>query len=173
MEFFLPSLVILILAGIVSFVVIPRMGPLVVLVLSIALLTFGMYHHYKLFSAEYRQSTWQEQLRFYAPGIAIGGLVLFIMIYITSLFRGGEVPVPEMPSITPVSNSNTITSPVASILNTLKNTAENVMDTATSTINTIKNTTNKVANTISENINTTINTSVNSKNIRTSFFNKI
>lgn len=168
MEFFLPSLVILILAGVTSFVIIPRMGPIIVLVLSLALLAFGMYHHYKLFSSEYRLSTWQEQLRFYGPGVAIAALVFFILFFVVSLFKGGQVPVPNMPSPA-ITASNSTLSPVASILNTVKNTVSNAAETvssvAESAVNTVKNTASTITNTISPN--------KNSRNIRPSFFNKV
>jgi hypothetical protein len=168
MEFFLPSLVILILAGVTSFVIIPRMGPMIVLVLSLALLAFGMYHHYKLFSSEYRLSTWQEQLKFYAPGVAIAALVFFILFFVVSLFKGGQVPVPNMPSPAITANNSTL-SPVASILNTVKNTvssaAETVSTVAESAVNTVSNAASTIKNTVSPN--------KNSRNIRPSFFNKV
>ena len=163
MEFFLPSLVILILAGVTSFVIIPRMGPMIILVLSLALLAFGMYHHYKLFASEYRLSTWQDQLRFYAPGVAIAALVFFILIFVVSLFKGGQVPVPNMPSPA-YTVSNSTLSPAASILNTVTNAASTITDSITNAAVTVKNTASNIVNTVSPG---------NSRNIRPSFFNKV
>ena len=162
MEFFLPSLIILALASIVSFVIIPKTSPLIILIISFCLLIFGMYHHYTLFASEYRLSTWQDQLKFYGPGIAIGGLLLFIILFVLSIFRGGQVPVPEI-SLTPASSTGT----VGSILNTVTNAASNMINTATNTVDNIKNTV-KTAVTQSENI---VNRSKNT--IRTSFFSKV
>lgn len=178
MEFFLPSLIILILAGITSFALIPRLSPIVILVLSLALLSFGMYHHYKLFAAEYRQSTWQEQLKFYGPGIAIGGLVIFILIFVVSLFSKGEVPVPNMPTVTPASTANNITTPLSTVFNTVTNAANSVINSASDITDTISNTAtnafNKVTNTVNNTLkNTRNNAGVAAGNIRPSFFNKV
>ena len=171
MEFFLPSLIILILSGIVSFVIIPKISPIIILILSFALLAFGMYHHYKLFADEYRLSTWQEQIRFYAPGVAIGSLVLFILIFVLSLFKHAEVPVPNIPSISPVTTTNTFTAPVASALNTVTAAANNMMSNTTravsGAVNTIKNTANMVIGN-AQNGRNAIN-----KNIGSSFFSKV
>jgi hypothetical protein len=156
MEFFLPSLIILVLAGIVSFVIIPKTSPLIILILSLCLLVFGMYHHYSLFASEYRLSTWQEQLKFYGPGVAIGSLIVFILLFVLSIFRGGQVPVPEISSITPAQTNGTM----GSILNTVTNAASNIINTATVTANDIKNT---VAGVTNRSRNT----------IRTSFFSKV
>ncbi len=178
MEFFLPSLIILILAGITSFALIPRLSPVIILILSLALLTFGMYHHYKLFAAEYRQSTWQEQLKFYAPGIAIGGLVLFILIFVVSLFRKGEVPIPNMPTVTPASTANNMTAPLSTVINTVTTAANNVINSASDITETISNSAtnaiNKVTNTVNNTLkNTGRNAGAAAGNIRPSFFNKV
>jgi hypothetical protein len=161
MEFFLPSLIILVLAGIVSFVIIPKTSPLVILILSLCLLMFGMYHHYKLFASEYRLSTWQEQFKFYGPGVAIGGLILFILLFVLSIFRGGQVPVPEVAALTPAPPSTE--GAVGSILNTVTNATSDILNTATSVVNNMKNTVTGITG----NVNRPRNT------IRTSFFNKV
>ena len=64
---------------IVSFAVAPNLSPIILAVLSIALLVFGVYHHYNMFASEYRLSTWQESLKIYAPAIMIGAIIIFII----------------------------------------------------------------------------------------------
>ena len=97
-------------------------------------------------------------MKFYGPGIAIAALVFFILFFVVSLFKGGQVPVPNMPSPALTANNSTL-SPVASILNTVKNTVSNAAETvSTVAASTIKNTVSPITN---------------SRNIRPYFFNKV
>lgn len=82
MEFFLPSILFLLVACGIVFFVIPRFGPLVLAVASLVLLGLGMYNHYSMFESEYRLSTWQSGAIAYAPFIMIGALVLGIVLYL-------------------------------------------------------------------------------------------
>jgi len=118
MEFFIPGLLLFLLAVAVSFVIAPRFTPLIASVLSIVFLTYGVYDHYKMFASEYRLSTWQQPLKIYAPAIMIGAIILFIIYGILALFTKGAVPVPPIPNIT-VPNADTLTSQVVNSLNTL------------------------------------------------------
>lgn len=86
MEFFLPGLAALLIAALIVFLVLPRFGAPVLAVLSIVLLAYGLYNHYYMFAPEYRYSTWQERLKFYAPFVMIGGLVLAVLFYMGFLF---------------------------------------------------------------------------------------
>lgn len=85
MEFFLPSILFLLVACGIVFFVIPRFGPLVLAGISLILLILGIYNHYSLFQTEYRLSTWQSGMIGYAPFIMIGGLVLAIILYLLYL----------------------------------------------------------------------------------------
>ena len=82
MEFFLPSILFLLVACGIVFFVIPRFGPLVLAIVSLVLLGLGVYNHYSLFQTEYRLSTWQMGAVAYAPYIMIGALVLSIILYL-------------------------------------------------------------------------------------------
>lgn len=137
MEFFIPSLLLFLLAVIVSFVIVPKFTPLLIAILSIVLLTFGVYNHYKIFSAEYRLSTWQESLKIYAPAIMIAALILFIIYSILSFFSSGSVPVPIVPNVeTPSANTatNAITSTLNSVTKTIGDTLSNVTNQITENI---------------------------------------
>jgi hypothetical protein len=89
MEFFLPSILFLLVACGIVFFVIPRFGPLVLAGISLILLILGIYNHYTLFQTEYRLSTWQSGLIGYAPFVMIGGLVLAIILYLLYLVPSG------------------------------------------------------------------------------------
>jgi hypothetical protein len=86
MEFFLPSLAALLIAALIVFLIVPRLGAPVLAALSIALLVYGVYNHIQLFSSEYRYSTWQDRLKFYAPFIMIAGLIVAVLFYLTYIF---------------------------------------------------------------------------------------
>jgi energy-coupling factor transporter transmembrane protein EcfT len=161
MEFFIPGLLIFILAIVVSFLIIPRFTPLIVAILSIVFLTIGVYHHYTLFASEYRLSTWQQSLKLYAPAIMIGALVLYIIYSILSLFTGGSVPVPTIPDITPAT-SNTITESISNTLNNVTNSVSNTLG-----LNALMNTNSKSNANNNNNNNNTENTNKKSNNNNT------
>lgn len=50
MEFFLPGIAALLIAGLIVFLVLPRLGAPVLAALSLALLAYGIYNHMQLFS---------------------------------------------------------------------------------------------------------------------------
>ena len=89
MEFFLPSILFLLISAAIVFFVIPRFGPLVLAVVSLVLLTIGMYNHYTLFQNEYKASTWQLGLVAFAPYIMIGVVIVMIILYLTYLLPSG------------------------------------------------------------------------------------
>ena len=63
MELFIPSLFVLLIAGILAFALVPRLSVPIILLLSLVILMFTMRKHMYDFAAEYRYSTWQYQLR--------------------------------------------------------------------------------------------------------------
>ncbi len=90
MELFLPGLLVLVIAALFAFLVIPRTGPMILAIVSLVALIAAGIHHYKLFSSEYALSTWQYGLASYAPWITLGLALLFIIGAISFIFAGGE-----------------------------------------------------------------------------------
>jgi predicted PurR-regulated permease PerM len=172
MEFFLSSVFILIFGAVVSFLLIPKFSPTVVLVIAAALLGFAVYHHMALFKNEYKLSTWQTGLIAYAPFIVLGAMILFILGYIFTKYRGGEVPVPNapnMPSATEAANSivETVNNAKNNIINNTKIVANNVINNANKLVN-------KVANNTTGNKSLTGNKPSNKGNgVTKSFFNVV
>ena len=142
MELYIPGLLLFLISTAVSFVLAPRFTPLVIALLSLVFLSYGVYQHYKMFSSEYRLSTWQESLKVYAPAIMIGAIILFVIYGILAFFTKGAVPVPPIPNITPP-NANTITDTLVNSLNKVANTISNKNNDLIETVN---NTINKVNN---------------------------
>jgi hypothetical protein len=95
MEFFLPSLLIILIGTLVAFFIVPKFSPFILAILSVALLAFGIYHHYKLFGYEYAYSTWLDLFKPYAGIVMIGLIVLISVFYLIGLF-GGSKPAPAI-----------------------------------------------------------------------------
>jgi predicted PurR-regulated permease PerM len=147
MEFFIPSLITLIIAGIVVFVFIPRFAPILLLIISAVLLGVGVYHHYTLFEGEYRYSTWQESLKQYGPAIIIAAVVIFLVTYILSFFGGVSVPIPEVPSIPEMPAMPTMpTMPEMPEIPSVEDVATNIGNKVSNVFNNIKNTATNVFN---------------------------
>ncbi len=127
MELFLPSILLMLLAGVVVFMILPRFGPYVLTGLSIALLIFGVSHHYKSFYDEYRLATWYQTSSFLAPALVLGIALFFLLSYMLTFFGGSGIPVPAMPSIPGVDD---VTSAVTSAVNTAKSVVTNTVNTA-------------------------------------------
>ena len=172
MEFFIPGLLLFLVSIAISFIVAPRFTPLVIALLSIALLTYGVHDHYKMFAAEYRLSTWQQSLKIYAPAIMIGAIILFIIYAILAFFTNGSVPVPSLPSVT-APNENSTTNNVLQSLN--KNANTNVINNVNNTINKANNARNNNKNNelMGNNKNTNKNNNKKNNNVSRSFLETI
>lgn len=99
MEFFIPGLLLFLVAIAVTAWLSPKATPMVAAVLSIVFLIYGINDHYRLFASEYRLSTWQQSLMTFAPFIMMGAIILFIIYGILGFFTSASVPVPNMPSV--------------------------------------------------------------------------
>jgi hypothetical protein len=132
MELFLPSLLVFLLAAIVAVVVLPRFSPLIIVTLSIVLLGAGTYHHFQVFWNEYRQSTWQDTLKIFAPTLILLAIFAYLLFVILSFFTGGSVPVPPMPNIVmpePETATNALTAGLNRGISAITNMANNVSNT--------------------------------------------
>jgi hypothetical protein len=142
MEFFIPGLLIFLVAIAIAVIIVPQMTPMIAAVLSILFLAYGVYDHYLLFAPEYRLSTWQDGIKIYAPFIMLAGIILFVIYFIFAFFTGGEVPVPkmEMPAMPAM--------PEMPTFNAIKNATNNAIN------NTVNGTNKKSTNTKSNTNNT-------------------
>jgi peptidoglycan/LPS O-acetylase OafA/YrhL len=130
MELFLPGLLVLIISAIFIFMVLPRMGTVVLAVVCALALSGVLVHHYSMFSSEYRLSTWQNGLSTYAPFILIGVSIFIVMGVAVSLFTGDSVvetiqaPIQTLQSgitasLNAMPTAGTATNPVTSVLNSV------------------------------------------------------
>lgn len=146
MEFFLPSLIVIIIGAIIAFMVLPRFSPLILAIISIALLAFGIYHHMKIFSYEYTYSTWQEQFKSYGPAVMISALMLVIIFYFMYLFGKAGAPakvnnIGQLPSAESATNflTETINNTIRNVANAVNGVSENAKKNNGGIMNTINN----------------------------------
>jgi hypothetical protein len=157
MELFIPGLLLFLVSIGVSFLIAPRFAPLVIALLSLVLLTFGVYNHYKMFSAEYRLSTWQDSLKLYAPAIMIGAIIIFIIYAILAFFTKGSVPVPAIPNLS-APNDNSMTGSFVNSVNKIGNAITNNKNTN------VVNNVNEQINNVNKNRNNILGNNQNKGN---------
>jgi hypothetical protein len=90
MEFFIPSLFIVLLAAIFGVIFIPRLTPLILVCVATIALVVAISNHSHLFSNEYKQATWPVPEM--APYLIVGSLVLILIGYVLLLFFSGKGP---------------------------------------------------------------------------------
>jgi hypothetical protein len=141
MELFLPGLLVLLISAIFIFMVLPRMGTLVLALVCGLALAGVLIHHYSMFASEYRLSTWQNGLAAYAPMILLGFAILIIISVAISLFAGKSVteavqaPIETIQSginasIQAMPSAASATNPVTSAVNVaIKNNSKSLIPT--------------------------------------------
>ncbi len=129
MELFIPSVLLLLLAAAVIFIVLPRFGAPALAIISVVLLVFGIYQHMTAFGAEYRLSTWQLSLTSYVPYIMVGGVLVVSAFYLLSIVTSGTTAptMPEMPTVAEMPSANTATNVVTAGVNNVLKGVSNTM----------------------------------------------
>jgi hypothetical protein len=90
MELFLPGVIVILLAAFFAFMVLPRIGTTILVVVSVFSLLLAGYHHYYLFSSEYTLSTWQNKIAAYAPFVILLFAFLFIAGGLEYVYSGAN-----------------------------------------------------------------------------------
>lgn len=103
MELFIPSLVVLVFAAVIVFLLLPNLSPYILGILAISFLVAGVYQHYSMFPYEYRTSMISEALKQYSGFIMIGAMIFGLLVVL--LWSFGLAPpaianvIPAMPSL--------------------------------------------------------------------------
>jgi hypothetical protein len=103
MELFIPSLVVLVIAAVIVFLLLPNLSPYILGILAISFLVAGVYQHYSMFPYEYRTSMISEALKQYSGFIMIGAMIFGLLVVL--LWSFGLAPpaianvIPAMPSL--------------------------------------------------------------------------
>lgn len=145
MEFFIPSLIVLVLGAIFLFAVLPRLSPYVLGGLAVSMFGLGLWQHYTMFPYEYRVSTASAMIQQYSGFIMLLA-VIFAGVTGVLMVHGGNPPaengtsampaMPAMPNIMGSSNNSKNNSP--SIFNLGGNNAKNgngIMASVTNAMN--------------------------------------
>lgn len=117
MEFFIPSLIVFLIVSAVIVFVLPKLSPLILVVLAAILLAFGIFTHYKTFAFEYKQSTVFSNFKIYAPAIMIVAIIVFMLFSIASFFTNGTVPIPSIPVLSFLPSAGTATNKLTESIN--------------------------------------------------------
>ncbi len=108
----MPGLIILIIAGFYVFLVLPRLGPMVLAVVSLIALILAGVNHYSMFYNEYKLSTWQTSLATYTPWVILGLALIVMITSIIFMFAGPN---------SPAKVANTVPTPMETIQNAVSN----------------------------------------------------
>ena len=100
---FIPSLVVIILGGLVVFFLLPKASPYTLGVMAALLFGVGVYQHYQTFPYEYNSNNLREIMKDYSPFLMMLATILGLVIGVMVAF-GGNPPaiseaIPDMSSI--------------------------------------------------------------------------
>ena len=155
MELFVPGLIILIIAGFYVFLVLPRLGPMVLAVVSLLALVLAGINHYSMFYNEYKMSTWQYTLAAYTPWVILGFALITMLAAIVFMFTGSEgaskvmnavstpmeaIQVAVGNSVNSMPSANSATNPLTAALNSVVNTVAGPKNNAKSNTSNTSNT---------------------------------
>lgn len=135
MLFYIPGILTLIVAILICLLVIPRLAGSILSITALVLLVLALYHHYAIFSDEYRSSTWQQGLQFWAGPVMIGLLVLTIIGYFLMFIGSGKRAFEPASANISLPSANTATNPVTATINSAINKISNVGTAVTNKIN--------------------------------------
>ena len=133
MELFIPGLIVLLVSAFFAFMVVPRMGSMILFITCLLALIAAGIHHYALFSNEYRLSTWQYALASYGPMIVLALAIMFIIAALMAVFTGGSI-------------SDVVATPAA-VIQTAATNAVAVLPSANSATNAVTASINRALNT--------------------------
>lgn len=110
MELVVPSLVALLVGIAITFFVLPRMAPTILIAGSVVVLGAALYLHYSRFGRmEYDQSTWQYNLKQFGSWIMVGAVL--IGAYGFYAMNSGQFAGITPAALSPVSNTATSVTP--------------------------------------------------------------
>ena len=97
MEFFLPSLVLMLSAFFISYFVVPSFTPVIIAIMAMVCLVFAVYNHYTTFPEEYNIMQWADAGKQIAPTLLTGLIIVLMGGYIIYLSTMGQLPSLSMP----------------------------------------------------------------------------
>jgi hypothetical protein len=105
MEYYIPSLTALVIAAFFIFVLFPKFTPVILASFAGAALVYGIYHHYRMFGADYAMMTWVDSARKSAPMVMVGTLIALLIGYLLFMARSGKTASMPSPPYAPASTA--------------------------------------------------------------------
>ena len=112
MEFYIPSLFIVLLAAIFLVLLLPQLSPMILTVVCSLLLVWGIANHYTLFANEYHNMNWTNTATLAGPYVILFLVIGLSLGYIILLFtrkRFTSSPSPQMNIPPPETATNYVT----------------------------------------------------------------
>jgi hypothetical protein len=102
MEFYLPSLFLILVAAIVAVAFLPRFTPVVLAIFAALCLVLAFYNHSSLFVNEYHNMNWANMAAMagLSPYLIVIVVILLCIGYIIFLVSSGTITSLSMPSMT-------------------------------------------------------------------------
>ena len=91
MEFLVPSLLMLILAGLIVFLVVPRVSYATIFIFSLLFLVVVGFNHYQMFAHDYAVTPWRDYLKNSAQPIMIAVIVIGVIVAFMNLLTGLDI----------------------------------------------------------------------------------
>lgn len=108
MEFFIPSLIVLVLGAIFLFAVLPKLSPYVLGGLAVSMFLLGLWQHYSMFPYEYKMTVASDIIKQYSGFIMLLAVIFAGVVGVLAM-HGGNPPaaadiMPAMPSMSAMPN---------------------------------------------------------------------
>jgi len=94
MEFFIPSLFLVLIACVATVAIVPRLTPILLVCVATVALIAAASNHANLFTNEYKNMSWAAPGMAAAPYLMVGLLVVLLIGYVLLLFFSGKGPSP-------------------------------------------------------------------------------
>jgi len=92
MEFFLPSILLMLLAFFATIYILPQFTPVILASGAFVFLGLAAYNHYTTFAGEYNIMQWADSAKQIAPTLLTGLVIVLMGGYIIYMFGGGVAP---------------------------------------------------------------------------------
>jgi hypothetical protein len=117
MELFIPSLIVIVLGGLVIFFILPRLTPYALGIMALVLFGVGVFQHYQTFPYEYSTGNFRDMLSDYSPFLMILATILALIVGVMVAFGGNPPAMPAMPEMPAIPNVSSIAAMPVSLPN--------------------------------------------------------
>jgi hypothetical protein len=117
MEFFIPSLLVLIFAGITTHFLIPKLSQYVLIVITVLIFTLAVWQHYRMFPYEYTASMVTDLINQYSGFVMLFAVIFAGFVGISLVNNNKPSNTSNLPSMfAPSNNSKSIVTTVTEMM---------------------------------------------------------